>query len=554
MSYSLPFRAGQKLIELGGGNRPLIRPNVDIRPGPTVDIVADLGKPLPLESETYDGVYSQYALEHISWREVRGFLKETYRVLRPGGRAVFVTANLLEQAKRLVQRDEEGWEDTDVCMVFGDLDYPENSHKCGFSPEFAFRLFREAGFQDVLIVPHGEFKTDMIVEAKKAEPEIKPHLWTPQERKQAYNRHYFDGGRGTVGGYARGGYADFQVHWKTFEEVMKRKPGSVLELGSARGYILKRLEDAGVRVRGLEVSDHCYLTRVVEDIRIWDITQTPWPVGDKEFDLCFSIATLEHIPEEKIEVVAAEMERTCKRGLHGIDFGEHDDGFDKTHCTFKPKEWWEKVLPAGHEVVDKEDLERPPIPIPQGDGKLKLNVGSFTTMFHHGWVNVDIHDLDRWAKQNGYIYRKIDVTKGLPWETDCVDLIYACHFLEHLNYHDGMSFLREVYRVMKPGGVFRLILPDAEKLISEYQKGKLGQYDEVNDGCANSVAQIAKLWSLLFAGHNSMYDEETIHDTLEWAGFKKIERMAFRRSLSPQMLRETLDMFPDLSLFVDAVK
>jgi predicted SAM-dependent methyltransferase len=553
MGYTLPFNSGQSLIELGGGSAPVLRPNLDVRPGPSVDIVADLSEKLPLETDAYDGVYCSYALEHVSWRKVPAFLSEVARVLKPGGRAVFVTSNTKEQMRWALSQEE--WDEKIAQCIFGDNDYPENTHRAAFSPDYAFRLFRAAGFEDILILPHGELRTDMVIEAKKAPPEIRPEIWTPEERKLAYNRHYFDGGRGKVGGYSREGYWDYPVHWKTFEEIMARKPESVLEIGAARGYVLKRLEDSGVRVKGLEVSDHCRQTRVIEDLVTWDVTETPWPVGDKEFDLVFSMATLEHIPEAKIPDVAREMDRVAKRGLHGIDFGHHDDGFDKTHVSLHDRSWWKERLPEPHEIVDKEDLEKPPIPIPQGDGKLKLNVGSFTTMFHHGWTNMDVHDLDRWARQHGFVYRRHDVRSGLPYEAGRVDMIYACHFLEHLDYRDGMGFLKECARVLRPGsGLLRLLLPDAAGLMEQYRKGTLSEYDELNDGCASSSAQVAKLWSLLFSGHNSMYDWETLRDTLSWAGFSTAEKTEFRKSRSPQMLKETQDMYPTLSLFVEASK
>lgn len=168
MSYQLPFAPGSKVIELGGGTLPLFRPNVDVRWGPATDFTADFGKPLPIATEEWDGVFSKYAMEHISWRDVRGFISEVHRILKPNGIAVMVIPNLLEQARKLVEVGDAGkWDDRWVCMIFGDLDYPENGHKCGFSPEFAGRLFRAAGFSRVVIVPHGEIGTDMIVEAQK---------------------------------------------------------------------------------------------------------------------------------------------------------------------------------------------------------------------------------------------------------------------------------------------------------------------------------------------------------------------------------------------------
>lgn len=549
MSYVLPFGSSAKLVEFGGGDNPAIRPNIDARAGLKTDIVANLEDNLPLETGAYDGVYCSYALEHLSWRKAPNLIREAARILRPGGTAVFVTANLLEQARVLAQRDD--WTESDVCMVFGDQDYPENTHRAGFSPETACQRFREAGFEDVVVVPHPNCATDMIVEARKVVGAAVSG-WTRAERSRAYNREYFDGARGGFGGYAREGYWDYPVHWVTFREIMKREPTSVLEIGSARGYVLKRIEDVGVRVKGLEISEHCFHTRVVQDIMTWDITETPWPIRDKEFDLCFSNAVLEHIPEDKIEDIALEMERTCKRGLHGISF--EDDDFDKTHTTLHGPSWWSERLPRFHEIVDKESLEQGPVDPPGPDGLTKINVGSFTTMFHHGWTNMDVHALDGWANPYGYIYRQHDVRQGLPYAPASVDMIYGCHFLEHLTYQEGLGFLRESKRVMRPGAILRLIFPDAGMLTRKFLDGSLGQYDEVNEGCARSHSQAEKLWSLLFSGHNSTYDWNAIETVLGEAGFTRIQRMGFRKSGSPTMLAQTLDMFPTLSLYVEAIR
>ena len=153
-----------KAVELGGGNNPVYRPNCDVRSLPNVDMVVDFEKPIPLPSDEYDFVYSSYVIEHVSWRNLPQFVKEIYRILKVGGIAQIITANLLEQAKVLVNKEK--WSLNDLCMVFGDLDYPENSHKSSMSPEMATRLFNEAGFRSVIVYAH-PCPTDMILEAVK---------------------------------------------------------------------------------------------------------------------------------------------------------------------------------------------------------------------------------------------------------------------------------------------------------------------------------------------------------------------------------------------------
>lgn len=170
-NYFLPFKPEDKILEVGGGDRPQFRPNLDCRQLPSVDIVADLNEPWPVEGEIYDGVFGMYIIEHISWRKIRQFISETHRILQPSGISVMITANLLEQARRLVETPE--WKDELVCMVFGDNDYPENTHRCGFSPAYAIKLFREAGFHEVTIFEHPACKSDMIIQARKSGARIK---------------------------------------------------------------------------------------------------------------------------------------------------------------------------------------------------------------------------------------------------------------------------------------------------------------------------------------------------------------------------------------------
>lgn len=154
-----------KAIELGGGERPSIRPNADCRQLPTVDIIVDFEKPLPLLSNEYDYIYSAYVLEHLSWRSLKQFLKEVWRILTTTGMAKFVTANLQEQCRKVLACPLS-FEDTS-CLIFGGQDYPENTHRCGFSPEQVVRLFQEAGFIGIVVSPLKECNTDMVIEAWK---------------------------------------------------------------------------------------------------------------------------------------------------------------------------------------------------------------------------------------------------------------------------------------------------------------------------------------------------------------------------------------------------
>jgi predicted SAM-dependent methyltransferase len=549
VSYTLPFTKEDNVIELGGGTRPYFRPNLDVRAADNVDIVANFHDPLPINDSEYNGIFSSYCIEHISWRKLGHFIKECYRILKNGGTAVFITANTEKQMQWVLDHDE--WDDNCSCIIFGDQDYDDNTHKNSLNPKHAIKLFREAGFKNIRVVPHGELATDMIIEASKKE-DIKM-AQTTDDRKGLFDQHYFNGG-GKVGGYAYEGYWDYPVHWVTFEKLMELQPKSVLEIGAARGYLVKRFESAGIPAKGVEISKHCHLTRVTDSVHEFDICQAPWPFKDKEFDLCYSVAVMEHIPEEYLPAITKEMERVSERGLHGIDFGHNDDGFDKTHCTLKSQEWWEKTLPASQKTVNKEELEQGSlsISIPSGDGKLKLNIGSFTVMFHNGWINTDIVPLDQFASVHQYKFVQHDIRTQFPFEDNSVDLIVSSHVMEHINEQEGLFFLQELQRIMKPGAVARIAVPDAETLANLYHKNELGMFDEINGPCKACNFQSGKLWSLLFEGHRIAYDFEGVKHMAEKLGFH-IEKKKFNEG-NEQIIKETMDFLPDLSLYVEITK
>ena len=174
-TLALPFNPGARLIELGGGNQPILHPNLDVRLGPNVAIVADFNRPLPIPSNSYDGLLCKFVIEHLSWKKVRQFIHETHRILTPGGIGFFITANLLEQARKLVEAPE--WNDDLICMLFGGQNIESDdwyrtwmpeAHHCGFSPKYAETLFKAAGYYEVKVYPLPGCDTDMVILAKKS--------------------------------------------------------------------------------------------------------------------------------------------------------------------------------------------------------------------------------------------------------------------------------------------------------------------------------------------------------------------------------------------------
>src|SRR5262249_44741911 len=61
-----------------------------------------------------------------------------------------------------------------------------------------------------------------------------------------------------------------------------------------------------------------------------------------------------------------------------------------------------------------------------------------------------------------------DLSKGIPFASDSVDIVYHSHVLEHLDRPVAQRFLAETLRVLKPGGISRIVLPDFELLCRAY--------------------------------------------------------------------------------------
>ncbi len=166
MPITLPFAPGSKVLEIGGGDTPLFRPNLDMRKLPTVDIVCNLESQWPVNDRTYDGVFGKYVIEHMSWRKIKHFISECRRVLKPGGLMVMIGPNTLEQCREVARRGRIT--DNESAMLFGGQEEPGwNEHKAAFSPEMVTGILQENGFSNIQIQALPEAATDMVICAQQ---------------------------------------------------------------------------------------------------------------------------------------------------------------------------------------------------------------------------------------------------------------------------------------------------------------------------------------------------------------------------------------------------
>jgi SAM-dependent methyltransferase len=177
---------------------------------------------------------------------------------------------------------------------------------------------------------------------------------------------------------------------------------------------------------------------------------------------------------------------------------------------------------------------------------VKVNVGCGRSPIP-GWVNIDnslsvrlarlrspaLHraarrliggaraEFARTARAEGIRYG--DARSGLPFADGVVDIVYSSHMFEHLSPGAAIMFLAEAHRVLRTGGVLRLVVPDLSRLVSTYQE--TADADAFVSSLHMSPPDAGSLIGRLqerfggFRGHRWMYDERSLTDRVVGAGF-----------------------------------
>ena len=139
--------------------------------------------------------------------------------------------------------------------------------------------------------------------------------------------------------------------------------------------------------------------------------------------------------------------------------------------------------------------------------------------------------------------RYLDLSKPFPFAAGEFDNAFSAHVLEHLYPGQAASCAREVCRVLKPGGVFRVTVPDLDRAVAAYDPGAP---EPLLDLIYNAAQKRDK------NRHHWMYTEQSLVRLLLGAGFSTAKRCQYRQGRCPDLDR--LDNRPEDSLFVEGVK
>ena len=163
-----------------------------------------------------------------------------------------------------------------------------------------------------------------------------------------------------------------------------------------------------------------------------------------------------------------------------------------------------------------------------------------------GWINSDM-------KEGPGIDISCDIRQGLPIEPDSLDYAVSIHALPEVPYTDLVPVLTELRRVLKPGGVLRLALPDLDKAIRAYQNNDR-DYFLVPDEDARGIGGKFITQMIWYGYSRTLFTFDFIAELLEKAGFARVSRCEFRQTHGPHPGIVELDNRPTESLFVEATK
>jgi predicted SAM-dependent methyltransferase len=154
----------------------------------------------------------------------------------------------------------------------------------------------------------------------------------------------------------------------------------------------------------------------------------------------------------------------------------------------------------------KRQFIRPPFPQLKDEAvNLHLGCGSVN---HPKFINIDGLP----APHIHYV-RAIDDLS--PFRDNSVDLIYACHCLEHFSHGKVPQVLSEWFRVLKNSGVLRLSVPNFDLLLDIYQEN------------GNDINTILKMLmggqSYKFNFHMTVFNQLSLEELLKSTGFKYVQ-------------------------------
>lgn len=197
---------------------------------------------------------------------------------------------------------------------------------------------------------------------------------------------------------------------------------------------------------------------------------------------------------------------------------------------------------------------------------MKLHLGAFDKSLV-GWVNTDITphiwiakipllplllaklglmDEERYEQHSRGVFRAlhyVDLCKPLPYADNTVEAIYSSHVFEHLFMDEVENLIDECRRILKKGGVCRVVVPDLEKIVALYNAEDPRKF-------ITDIYEVATR-SAVKNSHHCAFTGSFLTSLFKQAGFSNCRVMNFKVGDCPDI--DLLDSRPE-SIFFEATK
>ncbi|MCI0389014.1 MAG: methyltransferase domain-containing protein [Acidobacteria bacterium] len=165
-------------------------------------------------------------------------------------------------------------------------------------------------------------------------------------------------------------------------------------------------------------------------------------------------------------------------------------------------------------------------------GELKVHLGPGQNNYIEGWINVDANmftgKCDVWA----------DLRNPLPFRSGTVDAMYSHHVIEHLpNIH---FHFREVYRCLRPGGIYRVGGPNGDSAISKFMENDLRWFGDFPESRASIGG---RLENFIFCRqeHLTILTYSYLEEMMTDAGFTDLRLcLPLKETHYPELFQECL--------------
>ena len=128
------------------------------------------------------------------------------------------------------------------------------------------------------------------------------------------------------------------------------------------------------------------------------------------------------------------------------------------------------------------------------------------------------------AKTNNIKYCNASIK--IPHKNSTIDIIYSCHMIQHLDWAETLSFFNEALRVLKDNGILRIVIPDSDNYINDYNKERdIDNFVRKTWLVAEKPKTIIKKLQYLIQGHvwhHQLFTKKSI---------KKFKKLSFRKVL-----------------------